>query len=390
MYTTRPIHDRRVFFLVNFDQQAIQQAFDLAASVQGTTSPNPPVGAVVVRAGQVVGFGATQPPGGPHAERVALAMAGADAYGADLYVTLEPCTFQGRTPACTDAIIAAGIARVYFVFRDGDPRMPPHGAQSILTAQGIDVIQIPPPNQRDALIIAPFVWRIQHQRPFVTLKYAMSLDGKIATHSGVSQWISSQHSRHIVHQIRNRVDAIITGSGTAVRDNPQLTVRGITAAHTPWRILIDSHGITPLTARLFDITDAPTLVFTSQQSPRAWRDTLAHQGVQIHVSNSAPVPLRDVLAQLHTMGINHVLVEAGSRLAGALTDADLIDEVQAFIAPGFIGNPAAPGPIGGAGISQLVDWQRFTIIDVHHSAADVHIHACRPSIFSQLHYLTKE
>ena len=110
---------------MNFDQQAIQQAFDLAASVQGTTSPNPPVGAVVIRAGQVVGFGATQPPGGPHAERVALAMAGADAYGADLYVTLEPCTFQGRTPACTDAIIAAGIARVYFVFRDGDPACPP-------------------------------------------------------------------------------------------------------------------------------------------------------------------------------------------------------------------------------------------------------------------------
>jgi diaminohydroxyphosphoribosylaminopyrimidine deaminase/5-amino-6-(5-phosphoribosylamino)uracil reductase len=212
----------------------------------------------------------------------------------------------------------------------------------------------------------------------------MSLDGKIATHSGISQWISHEHSRAHVHQIRASVDAILTGSGTACTDNPRLTVRHTNQAssHTPLRVLLDSTGQTPTTSHIFDISMAPSIVFTSQQSPQAWRDTLAHQGVQIHVSDSTPVPLRDVLAQLHTMGINHVLVEAGSRLAGALADADLIDEVHAFIAPGFIGNPAAPGPIGGAGISQLVDWQRFTIIDVHHSAADVHIHACRPSIFT--------
>lgn len=376
--------------MVDFAQQAIQQAFDLAASVQGTTSPNPPVGAVVVRDGQVVGFGATQPPGGPHAERVALAMAGADAYGADLYVTLEPCTFQGRTPACTDAIIAAGIARVYFVFRDGDARMHPQGAQAILAAHGIDVIQIPPPHQRDALIIAPFRWRIQYQRPFVTLKYAMSLDGKIATHTGVSQWISNPHSRHIVHQIRNRVDAIITGSGTAVRDNPQLTVRGITAAHTPWRILIDSHGITPLTARLFDTTEAPTLVFTSMAAPESWRTALCHTGVDIHCSDSTPIALPEVLNHLYTRGINHLLIEAGSGLAGVFSDHDCIDEVHAFIAPGFIGNPHARGPVGGVGLDQLVDWHRFTIIDVQQIASDVHIHACRPSIFAHPHYHTKE
>lgn len=376
--------------MVDFAQQAIQQAFELAASVQGTTSPNPPVGAVVVRAGQVVGFGATQPPGEPHAERVALAMAGADAYGADLYVTLEPCTFQGRTPACTDAIIAAGIARVYFVFRDGDARMHPQGAQAILKAHGIDVIQIPPPNQRDALTIAPFRWRTQYQRPFVTLKYAMSLDGKIATHTGVSQWISNPLSRHIVHQIRNRVDAIITGSGTAVRDNPQLTVRGITAAHTPWRILIDSHGITPLTARLFDTTDAPTLVFTSMAAPGSWRNALCQAGVGVHCSSNTPIALPDVLTHLYTLGINHLLIEAGSGLAGVFSDHDCIDEVHAFIAPGFIGNPQAPGPIGGDGLGQLVDWQRFTIIDVQQIASDVHIHACRPSIFVHPHYHTKE
>jgi len=374
------------FFVHDFDPHAYAQAFKLATHVRGRTSPNPPVGAVVVRDGQIIGSGATQPPGGPHAERMALAMAGDAACGADLYVTLEPCTFHGRTPACTDAIIAAGIRRVYYGFRDCDPRMPSNGAQSILAPHGIDVIHVTPPQPQSqhALHLAPFVWRIQHQRPFVTLKYAMSLDGKIATHSGVSQWISNQHSRAHVHQIRASVDAILTGSGTACSDNPRLTVRHTSQAssHTPLRVLLDSNGQTPTTSHIFDTTMAPTIVFTNQQSSQVWRDTLAHQGVQIHVSDSTPVPLRDVLAQLHTMGINHVLVEAGSRLAGALADADLIDEVHAFIAPGFIGNPAAPGPIGGAGISQLVDWQRFTIIDVHHSAADVHIHACRPSIFT--------
>lgn len=370
---------------MDFDQQAIQQAFDLATSVQGATSPNPPVGAVVVRNGLVVGFGATQPPGGPHAERVALAMAGASAHGADLYVTLEPCTFQGRTPACTDAIIAAGITRVYYVFRDSDPRMAPQGAQSILNAHGIAVVQIRPPNRRDALIIAPFLWRLQHQRPFVTLKYAMSLDGKIATHTGVSQWISNVHSRQIVHQIRNRVDAIITGSGTAVRDNPQLTVRGITAAHIPCRILIDSRGITPLASRLFCTTDAPTLVFTSTAAPASWRMALCDAGVDVHCSSNTPIVLPDVLTHLYTRGINHLLIEAGSGLAGAFNDHDLIDEVHAFVAPGFIGSPQAPSPIAGSGIAQLVDWQRFTIVDVQHSANDVHIHACRPSVFEYSH-----
>ena len=369
-----------------FDPHAYAQAFKLATLVRGRTSPNPPVGAVVVRDGVVVGSGATQPPGGPHAERMALAMAGDAAHGADLYVTLEPCTFHGRTPACTDAIIATGIRRVYYGFRDCDPRMPSDGAQSILAPHGIEVIHVAPPQPQTqhALHLAPFMWRIRHQRPFVTLKYAMSLDGKIATHNGVSQWISHQHSRAHVQQIRASVDAILTGSGTACADNPRLTVRHTTHGHphTPWRVLLDSNGQTPTTAHIFDTTMAPTMVFTSQHSSQRWRDTLAHQGVRISVCNTTPLPLSEVLAQLHAMGINHVLVEAGSRLAGALADADLIDEVHAFIAPGFIGNPAAPGPIGGAGIRQLVDWQRFTIIDVHHSASDVHIHACRPSIFT--------
>jgi diaminohydroxyphosphoribosylaminopyrimidine deaminase/5-amino-6-(5-phosphoribosylamino)uracil reductase len=186
-----------------------------------------------------------------------------------------------------------------------------------------------------------------------------------------------------VQQIRASVDAILTGSGTACADNPRLTVRHTSQAspHTPLRVLLDSHGRTPTTSHIFDTTMAPTMVFTSSHASQIWRDTLEHQGVQIHICNCTPSPLTEVLSQLHAMGINHVLVEAGSRLAGALADADLIDEIHAFIAPGFIGNPTAPGPIGGTGISQLLDWQRFTIIDVQHSAADVHIHACRPSIF---------
>ncbi|NBU65703.1 MAG: bifunctional diaminohydroxyphosphoribosylaminopyrimidine deaminase/5-amino-6-(5-phosphoribosylamino)uracil reductase RibD, partial [Chloroflexia bacterium] len=312
----------------DFDANAFTQAFTHATSVQGRTSPNPPVGAVVVRDGQIVGHGATQPPGGLHAERMALAMAGVAACGADLYVTLEPCTFQGRTPACTDAIIAAGIRRVYYAFRDSDPRMPRDGAQSILAPHGIEVFQVPPPPPQadQALLLAPFLWRFQHHRPFVTIKYAMSLDGKIATHHGASQWISNAHSRAHVQHIRAKVDAILTGSGTTYADNPRLTVRlphqGI--PHTPLRVLLDSHGRTPTTAHIFDTALAPTLVFTSHHASQRWRDTLARQSVEVCLFDSTPLPLLEVLAHLHHKGINHLLVEAGSRLAGALADADVI------------------------------------------------------------------
>lgn len=359
------------------DPIACNLALQMAESVRGTTSPNPSVGAVVVHDGHVIATGATQPPGHAHAERAALAQAGEAARGADLYVTLEPCTFEGRTPACTDAIIAAGIRHVYYMVNDRDPRMG-IGAAATLAAHGIGCSQIRYDDQRVASTLAPFFMRLQHKRPWLTLKYAMSLDGKIATHTGVSQWISNAHSRTVVHQLRSHVDAVITASGTAIVDNPQLTVRidGRTATTQPTRVLFDSRGRTPLTHHLFNTHQAATVVVCTRSASDAWLHQLKAKGVVvIQQAYAGQINLHDAMAQLSAHGLNHCMIEAGATFAGALVDANLIDDIHAFIAPGVIGNHNAPGPVAGQGIPSLTNWQQFRIRHTEMCGGDVHIHA---------------
>ncbi|MFN5059986.1 MAG: bifunctional diaminohydroxyphosphoribosylaminopyrimidine deaminase/5-amino-6-(5-phosphoribosylamino)uracil reductase RibD [Chloroflexota bacterium] len=363
--------------MYDVDHKACELALIMAESVRGTTSPNPSVGAVIVHNGHIIAAGATQPPGHAHAERAALLQAGAAARGADLYVTLEPCTFQGRTSACTDAIIEAGIRHVYYMVNDRDPRMG-IGATAILAAHGIGCSQIHYDDVRVANTLAPFFMRLQHKRPWITLKYAMSLDGKIATHTGVSQWISNSQSRMLVHQLRSQVDAVITASGTALIDNPQLTVRmaNRTTNHQPTRVLFDSRGRTPITHRLFDTHTAKTIVVSTQQASTAWIEHLNAQGVTvIQQAHREQIQLQDAMMQLAVHGINHCLIEAGAVFAGALIDANLVDDVHAFIAPGMIGNHSAPGPIAGHGIQTLTDWQHFCIRHAEMCDGDVHIHA---------------
>jgi diaminohydroxyphosphoribosylaminopyrimidine deaminase/5-amino-6-(5-phosphoribosylamino)uracil reductase len=363
--------------MYDVDPIACNLALQMAESVRGTTSPNPSVGAVVVRNGQVIATGATQPPGHAHAERSALALAGEAARGADLYVTLEPCTFQGRTPACTDAIIAAGIRHVYYMVNDRDPRMG-QGATATLAAHGIGCSQIQYDDDRVTATLAPFFMRLQHKRPWLTLKYAMSLDGKIATHTGVSQWISNPHSRATVHQLRSHVDAVITASGTAIVDNPQLTVRldGRTTATQPTRVLFDSRGRTPLTHHLFNTHHAATIVVCTQLASASWIQQLKASGVVVmQQAHREQINLHDAVTQLSTHGLNHCLIEAGSTFAGALLDANLVDDIHAFIAPGIIGNPQAPGPVAGQGITTLSNWQQFHIHHTEMCGGDVHIHA---------------
>jgi len=363
----------------DIEQTAIRAAIAQARQVQGRTTPNPPVGAVVVRDGVIVGQGATQPPGQAHAERVALAEAGDQAHGADLYVTLEPCTFHGRTPPCTDAIVAAGIKRVFFLCSDPDTRMG-CGAAAALTPHGIEVVRVPQLQHQIIPLLGPFFMRVRRQRPWVTLKYAMSLDGKIATHTGTSQWISGAESRRAVHFLRDQVDAIMTGSGTVYHDNPQLTTRIEQPArpvHHPLRVIIDGHGRSDPHARIFqDQQCLPTVVFCTDAAPSAWRATLAAHGVEVTSTGPAPqVDLHQVLEALAKRHINHVLVEAGAGLAGALADHDLVDEIQAFIAPSVIGNPQAPGPVGGHGHASLIDVQRFHIAQFSLSGTDVWVRA---------------
>lgn len=356
--TSRSIHP--------FSDSALQLAIAQARAVEGRTSPNPPVGAVVVKHGTVVGCGATQPPGGLHAERVALQAAGVAAHGADLYVTLEPCTFHGRTPPCTDAIIAAGIRRVYYVARDPDLRMG-SGAAARLQSRGIDVLQVPDPSGGVADLLAPFRCRVTTGRPLVTAKYAMTLDGRIATAGGESRWITGPAARRHVHALRDRVDAIMVGVGTILTDDPQLTTRledHWRPVQHPLRVLVDSHGRTPLTARVLDRESPGHTLIATVDPPEAWVEAVLATGARIEwlpADATGRVALPTLLARLGRQGVNHLLVEGGSRLLGALAAADLIDAVWAFIAPKLIGGAAAPGPLGDPGVLHMADARRFTI-----------------------------
>ncbi|PDV98409.1 bifunctional diaminohydroxyphosphoribosylaminopyrimidine deaminase/5-amino-6-(5-phosphoribosylamino)uracil reductase RibD [Candidatus Viridilinea mediisalina] len=352
---------------------AIQQA----QLVVGRTSPNPPVGAVVLRAGRMYGVGATQAPGGLHAERVALQQAGANAQGADLFVSLEPCTFHGRTPPCTEAIIAAGIRRVFYVARDPDPRMGA-GAEPVLRAAGIEVVRCADPQGHVADLLAPFRCRVLARRPLVSAKYAMTLDGRIATAQGDSRWITGPLARQQVHRLRDRVDALMVGSGTIRADDPQLTTRLDThwrMVRHPLRVVVDSYGRTPLSAHILD-PQLPGITLMATVAPNpAWCAAVQARG--IHVEQFPPaadgrVDLHALLAYLaEQRGINHLLVEGGAVLLGALAQAGLLDEIYAFIGPKLVGASDAPGPLAGAGVARMAEAPTWTLQRVERYEQDV-------------------
>ncbi len=341
------------------------QALVCAQQAQGRTSPNPPVGAVVVRDEQIVGQGWTQPPGGPHAEVVALAAAGEAARGADLYVTLEPCTFWGRTPPCTDAIVQAGIRRVFFAAHDPDRRIG-DGAASVLGRAGIDVVQLADfATEAEEQMAAFHCWTVHH-RPLVIAKYAMTLDGEIATHTGDSRWISGAAARQRVHELRDKVDAIMVGVGTVLADDPLLTTRldhHWRPVQHPLRIILDSHGRTPLTARVLEPTLPGTTVVAAVNPPHAWHEALTHRGIEVLTlppDATGRVDLHALLTVLGERQLTSVLVEGGSSVLGALAAAQLIDRIWTFIAPKLVGGRAAPGPLGDPGVTIMRDaaaWQ---------------------------------
>ncbi len=355
-------HQPHVFTL----EYAVELALQQAAAVVGRTSPNPPVGAVVVRDGQVVGLGATQPAGGPHAERIALAAAGERARGADLYTTLEPCTFYGRTPPCTEAIIAAGIRRVFFIAHDPDPRMG-DGAAAVLQPAGIEVYRITTGAATVAGQLAPFRCRVQCGRPLVTAKYAMTLDGRIATASGDSRWITDPAARAQVHRLRDQVDVIMVGVGTIRNDDPQLTTRldqHWREPRHPLRVIVDSRGQTPLHARVVR-GDLPgqTLIACVQPEP-AWLAAMQSRGVrvvQFPPDATGRVALAPLLHYLAHEGYNHLLVEGGAMLLGALHAECLIDEIWAFIGARVVNDALAPGPMAGPGVACMAMARRYRL-----------------------------
>jgi len=352
------------------------RALELARSVLGRTRPNPAVGAVLVRDDTVVGEGATQPAGGPHAEIIALGTAGERARGATLYVTLEPCCHHGRTPPCTDAIRAAGVAEVRYAIGDPNPQVAGRG-DCLLRSAGVRVIPGRGWWAQEArrLNEAFFHW-VRTGRPFVVAKWAMSLDGRIATHSGDSRWITGEEARHRVHQVRNVTDAILIGSGTALADDPVLTTRLKTGeVRHPLRIVLDARGRLPVTARLVaGGLPGRTLVATTASSPPTWRAELAAGGVEVLVlpaGTGRGVALVSLLDLLGQRDITSMLVEGGATVLGAFVEAGLVDKYLVFVAPVVIGGAAAPGPVGGTGVAVLAQALRLHLDRIEHIGQDV-------------------
>ena len=343
------------------DHDHMRAALALARRGLGSTWPNPSVGCVIVSNGRVVGRGLTAPGGRPHAEPTALSMAGDRARGATAYVTLEPCCHWGRTPPCTDALIAAGVARVVIAERDPDPRVDSMGAAT-LRAAGIQVDEgLLADDARDTL--AGFLSRVTKGRPLVTLKLASTLDGRIATATGESQWITGPGARRAAHAIRGRSDAVLVGIGTVLADDPDLTCRIPGFRQTPIvRIVVDSQLRTPTEARLVATArDNPTWILHRPDAPAARALALSERGVvTIPVPSANPgVDLTEAMQALGNAGITRLMIEGGGLIAGAALRADLVDRLAWFHAPAIIGGDGWPA-VQAFGIEALADMPRFT------------------------------
>ena len=334
----------------------MQQALSLAKRAVGSVNPNPAVGAVLVKDGVVVGEGWTQPPGHAHAEIAALREAGTRAAGATLYTTLEPCNRFGRTPPCTEAIIEAGISEVHVALVDPNPLV--HGGGlSCLEQSGVE-IHVGEGGDEARELIEAYTKFITTGLPFVTAKFAMSLDGKIATRTGDSRWITGEEARRWVHQLRSASDAIMVGINTVVADNPRLTARddeGNSLERQPLRIIVDSKGRIPRESKLLD-EPGETLVAAATADDETLR-SLEQAGAEVESipAEDGSVDLASLFRELGCRSITSVLVEGGSTLQGSLFDRRLVDKVVAFIAPTIVGGKPALSPVAGEGAETMAD-----------------------------------
>ncbi len=352
------------------DVRYMRRALELAAQARGRTAPNPMVGAVLVRDGAVVGEGFHPRAGEPHAEVFALRDAGERAVGSTLYVTLEPCSHFGRTPPCADAVIGAGVRRVVAAMGDPSPHVAGEGFER-LRRSGVEVV-CGLMEQEARELNRAFLKAVRTGRPWVTLKMAMTLDGKIATRTGDSRWITGESARRQVHRLRDEHDAVMVGIGTVRADDPQLTAR-LEGARNPRRVIVDARAeLSPESFLARTAAEVPTLLLTGSS------DTCQLEGLGVEV---APLPLVDgrvdlttALEALVAFGIHSVLCEGGSRLAGSLLDGGHVDEVWWFIAPKLVGGADAPGPIAGAGIERMADAHTLRNVTVEHYGDDLALH----------------
>jgi diaminohydroxyphosphoribosylaminopyrimidine deaminase/5-amino-6-(5-phosphoribosylamino)uracil reductase len=356
------------------DRDFMQQALRLARKGAGRVSPNPMVGAVVVRDGAVVGTGYHRRFGGPHAEVYALRQAGARARGAHLYVTLEPCSHTGKTPPCTDAVIASGVARVSVGMRDPNPLVSGRGIARLRRA-GIWV-QVGLLQEACRRLNEAFVRHITCGVPWVVLKAAMSLDGRIATRTGDSRWISCERSRRLVHRLRAEADAVMVGVGTVIADDPQLTVRLCRGAgRAPLRVVVDSSLRTPLASNVLrpDLA-AGTMVATTARmaaSDRAGRIRALGAEVVGVAGRGRRVDLQALMRLLGRRGVAQVMLEGGAELNASALAAGIVDKVMLFYAPRILGGRSALGMVGGTGAALVADGVRVRELRVSTVGADV-------------------
>lgn len=359
------------------DLKYMHRALELAIVARGRTRPNPVVGAVIVNGGEIVGQGYHKQAGTPHAEVHALQQAGLRANGATLYVTLEPCNHYGKTPPCTKAIIEAGIKKVVVATLDPNPRVCGQGMKA-LTEAGIETT-IGIMEAEAQKINEAFFTKIIKGRPFVSLKVAMTLDGKIATYSGNSRWITGEKSRHYVHELRNIYDVIMVGIGTVLMDDPLLNTRlGGVDSRDPIRAIVDSNLQIPLASQIVkSAKEQPTMVFCSKQADKQSEAQLIIQGIEvIRVKGEADkLDIEEIVSIIGHKGYNSILLEGGAGLNTAMLEQRLIDKLYWFIAPKIIGGSQAPGPIGGPGVSIMDDAIKLDSISINRFGQDIMITA---------------
>jgi diaminohydroxyphosphoribosylaminopyrimidine deaminase/5-amino-6-(5-phosphoribosylamino)uracil reductase len=355
------------------DSSYIEMAYGLAEKAKGWASPNPYVGAVVVRGGKIIGHGFHERPGRPHAEAIALQRAGRLARGSCLYVTLEPCVHWGRTPPCVDAVIQAAPKRVVISSLDPNPIVFQKGIRRLREA-GISV-SVGLLRERNSVLNESYIKYITRGIPFVTLKAALSLDGRLSTWTGDSRWISSPETRDYVHLLRGEHDAVMVGIGTILKDNPRLTVR-----HPQWvgkkivRVILDSALRLPTRARILTtISQGKVIVFTTGRASSKKRSALEKRGVEV-IAISGPsrrLKLPEALARLGERGLASLLVEGGSQLLTAMVEENLADKLFLTVSPRLIGGKAAPSFLEGKGVRLMEKSQRLSKVSAFPIGDDV-------------------
>jgi diaminohydroxyphosphoribosylaminopyrimidine deaminase / 5-amino-6-(5-phosphoribosylamino)uracil reductase len=349
----------------DFDREMMQRCLKLARRALGMTSPNPLVGAVIVKDGKIVGEGFHPRAGEPHAEVFALRAAGRRSHGATAYVSLEPCNHHGRTPPCSEALVKAGVTRVVVGMVDPNPLVGGGGIARLRDA-GIDVL-VGVEEAACKKLNEGFIHRILHHRPLGILKYAMTLDGKIATTTGNSAWVTNQESRNLVHQLRIACDAVVVGGNTVRHDNPYLTSHQV-GVHNPVRVVMSRSLDLPVNARLWQISEAPTLVLTETGSKPDFQDMLRNQGVEV-VELPSLTP-DAAMVYFYERDFCNVLWECGGTLAASAIASGAVQKILAFIAPKIIGGDHAPTPVGNLGFTNMTEALTLENIEIRMIGSD--------------------